>query len=243
MKHELVIFDMGNTLLDFHAGIHTDEEKDSLGCQYLSEYFLEKYKINIPSNLIRSEFIDKWYFDFYKRKQLIELDVNDYISDFLEKVGHRKLKVDGLELMTEFYKAYIDEVVVNIGALESLNKLHGKTKVGVISNCILFDSIYEDILRNRGLLKYIDKTIFSYSRQIRKPDKRLFIEILDHFDICADKSVMIGDNYKADLEPAKKLGMKTILYNKKGAVNEGSDYEIVDLSDVSRIVEMMENQI
>lgn len=33
LEYKLVVFDMGNTLLDFHAGKHSDEEKDMIGCK------------------------------------------------------------------------------------------------------------------------------------------------------------------------------------------------------------------
>jgi len=134
MTYKLVIFDMGNTLLDFHNGVHTDEEKDLMGTENISKYMKSKHNISVSSVTVKSELIDKWYSDFYKRETLIELDVNVYISEFLSTIGTENLEINGMELMTEFYKPYIEEVVVNIGAIQALLELHGKIKIGVISN-------------------------------------------------------------------------------------------------------------
>lgn len=236
MTYKLVIFDMGNTLLDFHSGMHTDEEKDVMGTAFMSKYLMDKHKISISSDTIKSELIDKWYADFYKREELVELDINKYITVFLGGIGFASLDINSKAFMTAFYKAYIDEVVVNIGALEALAKLDGKIKIGVISNCILFDQIYEEIFEQKGLAAHINKFIFSYSRQIRKPDKRLFDEMMVYFNVVAEEVVMIGDSYKSDLKPAKELGMKTILYCKEKGYNANVDFVITNLIEAPGII-------
>ncbi len=241
MTQKLVIFDMGNTLLDFHAGIHTDDEKDVIGTVYMSEFLLNKYNVSIEPNIIKRELIDKWYADFYKRKQLIELDVNQYISDFKIKMKIEALEIDGLDLMSQFYRPYMEEVVVNPGAVEVLTKLHDKANIGVISNCILYDSIYMKVFEEQGLSPFVDKFIFSYSRQIRKPDKRLFKEMLAYFDVAAEETVMVGDSLNADITPAKEMGMTTVLYNKlskeRKDKNDTVDYIVSNLNEVATLLD------
>ena len=232
MKYKIVIFDMGNTLLDFHAGEHSDEEKDVIGCNNMSSYLKEKYSIEVSAKSIKSELIDIWYSDFYKRQYLIELDVCMYVNQFLRSIGCENENVDCKELMRNFYRPYMDEVVVNEGALESLKSIRKSMKVGVISNCILFDELYEETFENTGLSKYIDKFIFSYSRQIRKPDNRLFEEMLNHFGFMPDEAIMVGDSYKADILPANLMGMKTIHLTDKHYNESVADISIRSLKEV-----------
>lgn len=243
MSYKLIIFDMGNTLLDFHAGEHTDEEKDVMGTVYMSKYLERHHNIIIPASTIKVELIDKWYSDFYIRAQLIELDVCNYITAFQNTLGFPNIIIDCNALMRAFYKAYMDEVVVNNGAIEALESLGKKYKIGVISNCILFDEIYEHVFRSVGLVQYVDKFIFSYSRQIRKPDKRLFKEMISYFNVMPQESIMIGDSYKADLQPAKEMGMKVILYSKNSLQNRDCDYVVSNLDEVPGIVDRVECQI
>ncbi len=231
---------MGNTLLDFHNGNHTDQEKDLIGIENMSCYLNNNYNISVSSNSIKENLIDRWYSDFFKRKSLIELDINEYVSEFLILIGKDSIEIDSFELMTEFYRAYIDEVIVNNGAIQTLKKLHGNINIGVISNCILFDEIYEQIFLKVGLGRYINKYIFSYSRKIRKPDKRLFNEMLEYFNVLPHESIMVGDNINADLLPAKELGMQTILYSKKHFKNEFIDYSISNFEEIPAIIGILQ---
>lgn len=42
----------------------------------MNNYLNKNYKIDIPIDKLKKEFLDKWYSDFYIRKdQLMELDV------------------------------------------------------------------------------------------------------------------------------------------------------------------------
>jgi len=243
MDLKLAIFDMGNTLLDFHAGIHTDDEKDILGCQNMSNHLKEKYSIDVCPETLKVGFIDKWYADFYIRKQLIELDVSKYIDRFLKHIKEDVkadvlTSIDHKALMFQFYKPYIDEVVVNEGALDALKAASQNMYVGVISNCILYDSFYISAFENTGLSQYVDKFVFSYSRQVRKPDIRLFNEMLDYFNTEPSQAIMVGDNYTADILPALSLGMKTVHYVKsesKRVRESNADYSIVNLSNLSEV--------
>ena len=237
-KNKLIIFDMGNTLLDFHSGKHTDNEKDNIGIRNIQKYLFEKHNISFSEKSIKEGFIDIWYGDFYKREQLIELDVSEYFNDFLEENQCYDKNMDSLELMREFYKPYMEEVIVNHGAKKVMEKLNNDFYIGVLSNCILYDEIYKEVFLRKGLKQYIDKFIFSYSRKIRKPDERLFREMIDFFKIAPQNIYMVGDNICADIIPAKILGMKTIWYNKKRVISEYKDiidYEIESLEEILEI--------
>lgn len=234
-KPKLVIFDMGNTLLNFHAGIHSDDEKDLLGLGYMSAYLLSEFAVNISPQTLETNFLKPWLEDFYIREQGLELDVTHYLEPILSQNKIRLTEKNYVDLMSEFYKTYREEVVVSENAKEILKSLHKKgVKIAVASNCILFDEIYESIFREQGLSEYIDKFVFSYSRGIRKPDRRLFEEIIAYFNFEPSEIIMVGDSLKADIVPAKALGMKTIWLNKKNqsSENEFADVEIKAFEDL-----------
>lgn len=236
---KLVIFDMGNTLLNFHSGKHTDAEKDMFGLEHMKNYFKKNYKIDIPIDKLKKKFLDKWYSDFYIRKdQLVELDVRTYVNDLIKEYGIEFQENESYKLMREFYREYRKEVVVSDSAEVILKELKKSGKnIAIISNCILYDDIYKEIFIDCDLDQYIDKYVFSYSRKIRKPRVELFKEVLDTFDYINDEVVMIGDSYKADIVPAKELGLKTIWLNRKLEKNESykPDIEIEYFEELSHL--------
>ena len=78
----------------------------------------------------------------------------------------------------------------------------------------LSDNVQErvDYLNNR--FHFIDKFkdgIFSFTAKIRKPDLKIYQMALEKSSNFAEESVYI-DDVKEFLEPAMKLGMKTILF-------------------------------
>lgn len=239
MTYKLAIFDMGNTLLDFHAGKHSDEEKDLIGCHNMQNYLQKNHQINISSQRIKTDLIDVWYSDFYKREQLIELNVCIYIDQFLKKIGYETIDIDYKALMENFFKPYIDEIVLKEGAMETLRELHDQMTIGIISNCTLFDDLFKSAFDSVGLSKYIDHYIFSYSRQIRKPDVRLFNEMIDYFGCKVEEVVMIGDNYKADIVPAQSLGIKTIHLTNNYNSLTSADISIQSLQEVVSSIKLL----
>lgn len=50
----------------------------------------------------------------------------------------------------------------------------------------------------------------------RKPDSEAFQYVLDHYDVRAEESVMIGNDLDEDLKPALKMGMTPFLIDRKG---------------------------
>lgn len=237
-QKKLFIFDMGNTILDFHGGLHTDEEKDELGLVHMSQLLRNDYGLEISSVILKEKFLLPWYQDFYKREELIELDVEDYLKPVLKGSPVTLFRGDYIKIMRAFYKEYVNEVILHEGALAVFAKLkENGVSIGILSNCILYDEIYIDVFKRMGLAPFIDQYFFSYSRKIRKPDERLFKEVLECFKVEASEGTMVGDNIKADIEPAKNLGLSTIWVNRKniktGNMNRNlADMEIRDLREL-----------
>ena len=212
MYNKLVIFDMGNTLLHFHKGIFSDDEKDLIGLTLLSSYLEKKNQIKISIPQLKIEFLDKWYDDFYLRKEkLIELNFNKYLKDVIELNGFNDSEVNYFECMETFYSQYIEDAVSSKGSLDVLKYLKGKDyTIKVISNCILQDEIYKDVFKKHNLDEFIDEYIFSYSRKIRKPNSLLFKEAIRDYRGDIKDIIMVGDSLEADINPAQTLGFKGV---------------------------------
>ena len=86
-----------------------------------------------------------------------------------------------------------------------------------------------------GLAKYIDVFTFSYYLKISKPQKQVFEIALDRMKVNPEDAIMVGDNLKSDIEPAQKLGLTGIWFNKNLTLNDTDikpDNEIFKLKEL-----------
>ena len=66
-----------------------------------------------------------------------------------------------------------------------------------------------------GFLNKFDTLTFSCDVGLMKPDHRIFNYTLTNLLIKPEEAIMVGDNTKRDIIPAKELGMKTILIDRE----------------------------
>ena len=79
-----LLFDMGNTLIDFHRG-PTDSEKYNLGLHEMVPV-LSKKNPSITYKLLKKEFLPLVEEVFMRRLELAkEIPINDYLDPFLSK--------------------------------------------------------------------------------------------------------------------------------------------------------------
>jgi HAD superfamily hydrolase (TIGR01549 family) len=82
-------------------------------------------------------------------------------------------------------------------------------RLGVISNAADEENT-RTLIDKGGIRPYLEFIISSAAFGKRKPDPGIFRLALDHFGIPAERTVMVGDSYEADIVGAKQLGMHTI---------------------------------
>lgn len=108
-------------------------------------------------------------------------------------------------------------------------------KLAILSNAT--PNTFE-ILKAKRIECFFDKIYLSYEYQITKPDIKFFKIVLKNFKLLPKEVIMVGDKEESDLEPAKKLGIKTILIDRKNKKEKNiSDYKINDLREIIEIIE------
>lgn len=234
-----IIFDMGNTLIDFHQGIYSDDEKDQIGMLHLTHLLSKKYAKPIPAEDLNRLFLRPWLRDFYKREALIELDFQAYLEHALIQLDCDPMNLDSIECMRAYYTQYMKDAVLNHHVKEVLTQLKEKDfKIHVLSNCILSQEIYIEVFKTLEIDKYIDHYTFSYNAGVRKPTLSLFLAELEGFNAVFDDVYFVGDNLKVDILPAITVGMTGIWYNKKSIQGDivGDFHEIRDFRELENIV-------
>jgi len=92
-------------------------------------------------------------------------------------------------------------------------------------------------------MKYISLVIASAEEGVAKPDKEIFLRALSRAECPPENAFMIGDRLDNDIEPAKKLGMKTIwvkqgfsIYQQPMNEFQKADYVVDRLQDILEVL-------
>jgi putative hydrolase of the HAD superfamily len=61
-----------------------------------------------------------------------------------------------------------------------------------------------------GLAKYFDGVFISSDHQVSKPSPYFYNGLIEEFGLKKSECVMIGNDYKADIEGSKNAGIKSL---------------------------------
>lgn len=128
------------------------------------------------------------------------------------------IRFDDSGIPERFDHDYLENIVVLDrtvdGARELLSHLRKRGEIHVLSNG--FKDLQYRKLKSARLDGYISKIVLSDDIGVTKPDKRLFDYALTVTGGDAATSLMIGDNYDADILGAHGAGWRTVFFNRKG---------------------------
>ncbi len=113
-----------------------------------------------------------------------------------------------------FCEGFMDYVRIDDNAKKTLETLHGKYKLGIISNFAIPECV-DKLLKKHGLDKLFDVVIVSATVNKRKPSPEIFEKALANLDVTAENAVFVGDTVDADVEGAKSAGMKSIYIERR----------------------------
>ncbi|MGB5462925.1 MAG: HAD-IA family hydrolase, partial [Aureibaculum sp.] len=95
-----------------------------------------------------------------------------------------------------------------------------------------FEEVQVEKLKKSEILHFFDKVITSESVGVKKPNPLIFNHAMELTKTTPEKSMMIGDNYEADILGAQQIGMRTIYFNSN---NEHTGNNTIS---VSKLVEI-----
>jgi REG-2-like HAD superfamily hydrolase len=102
--------------------------------------------------------------------------------------------------------------------------------LGIVSN---FEAWLEDLLGVLGLRDRFPVRVISGIEGIEKPDPAIFATALDRAGVVAADAAYVGDNPEFDVEPARALGMRTVLIDRRGRFPAHDGPRITDLRDLA----------
>ena len=139
--------------------------------------------------------------------------------------------VDNLELSQQFEANFLDNILqyneLVDGAVEILDYLKGKDyELHIISNG--FQEVTERKCILSGIAPYFKSITSADSVGVRKPDARIFDYSMSLAKADRSESVLIGDDWIADVKGAQNYGMDVIFFNALNEKVEDTDLKYVD---------------
>ncbi len=147
------------------------------------------------------------------------IDKKKTVDEAMEKFKTSAHLTEEQEALTRKWlswsNSYLFEDTVEI--LEYL-KVQGY-RVGIISNS---PPTNDDQLADLGIAHYVEVAVFSYELGLRKPEKEIFIELLERVNVESSQALMIGDSLENDVNGALAVGMDALLLDRNNNSNFNS---------------------
>jgi len=149
--------------------------------------------------------VDSEQFKKFVLERWLKARVGKISSDNFYKSLADTLKTNKTRVKKDFIKFF----GVRSEVLKLAKGLKKNYKVALLSNQI--EGCLEDLIKKHGFKSIFDVIVTSYGSKIAKPNPTIFKETIRKLKVKPEECIMI-DDLKKNISPAKKLGMKTILY-------------------------------
>jgi putative hydrolase of the HAD superfamily len=206
IKH--IFFDLDHTLWDFE----TNSSKTF-------SFILKKNELDINFN----DFIEVYkpinhkYWKLFREDKVSKKDLRYFrLKEAFDAISY-KASDEIIHTLSEEYITFLSQhnALFN-NAIEVLEYLKEKYIMHIITNG--FEEVQFKKLRNSNLLPFFDKIITSEKVGVKKPNPKIFQYAMDISGASSNESIMIGDNFEADILGAINVGMQAIFCEFNGEV-------------------------
>ena len=215
---EAVIFDLGETLLNFGKLDRAQIFNDAVRRSY--NYLLELSQPVGSRRVYRLLHI--WGIRWHLFRSWItgdDFNSLELLKAYGKKRGFTLSQAQWEELNWQWYKGLSSLGQVEPGTADALRQLHAMgLKVGLLSNTFVHKSSLERHLKEEGLLDWLPVRMYSYDFPFRKPDVRIFQEASRQMGVAADHTIYVGDRMDYDVRGSMAVGMLPVL--KKAYTNK-----------------------
>ncbi len=157
-----------------------------------------------------------------------------YYSLFLERAGAPRHSIKNLA--EHIYKELtsFDRYGVFDDAVPVLERLSAEGfRIGVISN---WEAWLDDLLDHLGIGRFLEVRVISGSEGLEKPDREMFRRALERAGVHPSKAVHVGDDPRADAEPAHDVGMTPVIIDRRNRHPETPWTRIETLADLPGVL-------
>ncbi|TSE11078.1 MULTISPECIES: YjjG family noncanonical pyrimidine nucleotidase [Aquimarina] len=202
-KIEHIFFDLDHTLWDF--------DRNSL---LAFKLIFEKFDIDIDINIFLKTYqpINMKYWKLYREERVNkeELRRARLIEAFM--CFEKNFSIGVIDDISEDYINFLPlhNYLID-GTQDLLEYLNPKYELHIITNG--FEEVQNQKLLNSGIRHYFNTITNSEETGVKKPNPFIFEQAIQKSGAKFDNSIMIGDNYEADIKGAEAVGLDTICFN------------------------------
>ncbi|WP_298543125.1 YjjG family noncanonical pyrimidine nucleotidase [uncultured Aquimarina sp.] len=202
-KLDHIFFDLDHTLWDF-------DKNSALAFQLMFDKF--EIKIPIDEFLLIYQPINLRYWKLYREEQVTKTELRrGRLIESFAGLG-KQLSLEVIDALSDDYINFLplNNYLID-GAKELLEYLMPKYQLHIITNG--FKEVQHTKLSNAKISHYFKTITNSEEVGVKKPNPIIFEHALKVSGADIDKSLMIGDNYEADIVGAETMGIRTICFN------------------------------
>jgi putative hydrolase of the HAD superfamily len=208
-----VLFDFGHTLLDFARTEDALREAYTVVRDRLAGWVTDRAPPEVDELVERiAGAVDTMVGRSYAERRLEELDQVALFEEAFAAIGYA-LPRDLLHEVAELdHDSFSRSLQVPASTIETLERLRGSgVRLGLVSNVSLLPHMLRADLDRLGLARVLDGAAFSSEVGVRKPDPRIFTNVLRQVGVEPSHAAFVGDRLNDDVVGAQAVGMRTIL--------------------------------
>ncbi|MCK4658485.1 MAG: HAD family hydrolase [Phycisphaerae bacterium] len=238
---DTVLFDIGNTLLDFEVldpRLYFDEGF-RLGYEYLTSRGYTLPPFGRYSRVVRRAVLWRYLWSRLVRREMRLFE--GMIA------AHKSLGIvldhdTAVELAWQSYLPMRRAGVVDPSARAVLQELRSRGyKLGIVSNTATPPTALDRHLQEEGgLLEFFPMRVYSCNIGYMKPHRRIFEIALSRMGSVAAGTMYVGDKVEIDVKGAGRLGMATVLKSPNGTGPRGRrqpDHTVRSLAQLPQVLE------
>lgn len=235
-----VLFDLGDTLLDFGKVNTTRLVLQGARSSY---------------DFIKNQGQPVGSFAGYFVRYLVRLRIHYFLSEYtgrdfdslalLEKVGRKEgitfSREQWEQVIWHWYEPLSELARIERNLKETLTRLKDLgLKLGIVSNTFVNRASLEKHLQKLGILDFFSIRLYSYEVGLRKPDARIFRIAAEKVGEALENILFVGDRIDKDIRPALKSGMAAALknaYTNAGKATPAGAWRISRIAELPDLIE------
>lgn len=228
-QYEHIFFDLDRTLW------HFDENSKNVLNEIFVKFELARYINNVDEFIKSYEIINDNLWRQYSKSRIDKEKLrSERFYQTLLKYG-----ADNSDIAIQIGDYYINhspqQTALLPHTIETLDYLKDKYVLHIITNG--FEEVQLIKLSKSGIMDYFNQLIFSEKVGVKKPHPLIFKRAIKNANAHISNSIMIGDDYYADIYGATRAGMDSIYFNFNNRPHQHTvDNEINCLSELTGLL-------
>ncbi len=217
-----IFFDLDHTLWDFDKNSALTFEKI---------FKLNQINVTLNNFLDHYKAINLNYWHLYRHEK-IDKETLRYgrLNDTFAAVNYHVPKPLIKQLSADYITYLTDYNYLFDGTIEILDYLKQYYKLHILSNG--FEEVQNKKLHKSNIHHYFKTVTNGETVGVKKPNPKIFQHAINQAGVSADKSVMIGDSFEADILGALNAGMHVVYFDE---LNQNSH---AGIKKINKLIEL-----